>query len=167
MSKRFGRNQKRKLVQQLAVQQSDAERFKEAYQMNGGLLADCSRELSQTREALEVIYKSIASNLNPYHPLLPSERRRQLSVTGDMRSVRLSLDNMYFKVVEILRKKLVTDEFRNLVAVRVSHGDKELGYAIDIDALQVDSFRDSYIKDLAIDIARQLVGELHKRGGAR
>lgn len=166
MSKRFGRNQKRKLMQQLAVQQADAKRLKDDYLKSKLLRCDLELELDQAREALVVIYKSIASNLNPYHPLLPSERRRQLSVTGDVRSVQVSLDDMYYKVIEILRKRLVTDEFRNLVAVRVSHGDKELGYAIDIKSLLVESFRKEYINELSQDIARQLVDGLCKQGGA-
>ncbi|HCU64567.1 MAG TPA: hypothetical protein DF774_02275 [Rheinheimera sp.] len=167
MSKRFGRNQKRKLMQQLAVQQADVNRLKGDYLKSKLLRCDLDLELDQAREALVVIYKSIADNLNPYHPLLPSERRRQLSVTGDMRGVRVSLDNMYFRVVEILRKRLVTDEFRNLVAVRIEHGGKHHGYAIDIDSLQVESFRAEYINELSRDIAHQLVAALSNQGGAK
>ena len=166
MSKRFGRNQKRKLMQQLAVQQADAKRLKDDYLKSKLLRCDLELELDQAREALVVIYKSIASNLNPYHPLLPSERRRQLSVTGDVRSVQVSLDDMYYKVIEILRKRLVTDEFRNQVAIRVSHGSKVLGYAIDIGSLLVESFRKEYINELSRDIAQQLVDGLCKQGGA-
>lgn len=167
MSKRFGRNQKRNLTQQLAVQQADAERFKMAYQMSDGLQAHTSRELAKANDQLRVIYHEIGKNLNPYHPLLPSELRRELAVTAaDMGSVRISTDRMTFKVVDVLRKRLITDEFMNQVAIRVSHGSKVLGYAIDIKSLLVESFRKEYINELSRDIARQLVDGLCKQGGA-
>lgn len=167
MSKRFGRNQKRKLIQQLAIEQADAKRFKMAYQMSDGLQARTSRELEKANDQLRVIYHEIGKNLNPYHPLIPSELRRQLSVTSaDMRRVQILTNRTTFKVVDILRKQLITDDFRNQVAARVSHGSKEVGYAIEIDSLLVESFRAEYINELSRNIAQALVDGLRKQGGA-
>lgn len=135
--------------------------------MSDGLQAHTSRELAKANDQLQVIYNEIGKNLNPYHPLLPSELSRQLSVTAaNMESVRISTDRMTFKVVDILRKRLITDEFRSQVAIRVSHGNKVLGYAIDIDSLLVESFRAEYINELSRDVAQMLVDGLRKQGGA-
>lgn len=167
MSKRFGRNQKRKLMQQLASHQHDARRFENAYRMSDGLLSHMSSELDNARNALRMIYSEIGKNLNPHHPLLPNDLRRQLSVAAaDIQFVRVANDRMNFKVVEILRKRLVTDEFRGLIAARIDHGDNHVGYAIDVKSLLVESFRVEFINDLSREISMKLVSALGRKGGA-
>lgn len=166
MSKRFGRNQKRKLSQQLAAQRLETERFTKAHQMADGLLSHVSRELAHAKHQLGLLYHEIGKNLNPGHPLVPEDLRRWFVVSAvDMSRVPLSTDRTTTRVVDILRKGLVTDEFKNLVSVRLTHGDKTVGYAVDIKSLLVASFRDEYIDDLSRDIARHLVDTLATYGG--
>lgn len=167
MSRRFGRNQKRKLMQQLALQQVDAERLKANYLKSKLLRCDLELELDNARNALRMIYSEIGKNLNPHHTLLPNDLRWQLSVAAaDIRFVRVANDRMNFKVVEVLRRRLVTDEFRGLIAARIDHGDNHVGYAIDVKSLLVESFRVEFINDLSREISMKLVSALGQKGGA-
>jgi hypothetical protein len=159
MSKRFGRNQKRKL-------QEEVRRLAEGHKMAAGLQRHTTKELERARDALRVIYHEIGKNLNPYHPLLPAEVRKQLSVAAtDLSFVQLPIDRAVCRTIEVLRRRFLTDEFRQMVAVRISHKGREIGYAIDTKALMVASFRQEYVKDLATDIAEVLTREIQKWEG--
>lgn len=164
MGKRFGRNQKRKMRQQLSEQQANAERFKSAYEMSVGLQKHTSEQLALANQTLELIYAEIAKNLNPYHPLLPNEMRRQIAVAGDVERIRIPLNGGRYKVTEILRRGFVTDEFRDCAVVKVSHGSKQFQYAVDMDALRVITFKQEYINDLSRDIAVRLFSALEGKG---
>ena len=167
MSKRFGRNQKRSLMQQLTEQQADTERFKAAYEMSVGLQRHTSEQLALANQTLELIYAEIAKNLNPFHPLLPNEMRRQIAVAGDVERIRIPLNGGRYKVIEILRRGFITDEFRDCAAVKISHGSKQLGYAVDMDALRVTTFKQEYINDLSRDIAVRLFAALEGKDGEK
>lgn len=170
MSKRFGRNQKRKLVQQLAEQKANAERFEYAYEMSDELLRNTREKLSEAMFSLESIYTDIAKHLNPYHPLLPTELRSEITVQHEAKSIRLTVPKgpmeFYVKVADILRKKIVTEEFSNMVTVKVMHGHRVVGYGIDKDALQLKTIEHQMISFLAVDIAKQLLSAIGEKGAS-
>lgn len=161
MSKRFGRNQKRRLQRQLAEHQANADRYQAAYEMSDGLQRDTSKKLSDAMSALERVYSDIAKHLNPNHPLLPDWLRPAIKVSHEADSVRLPLSKyqpgFYVKTAEILRRKFVTEQFSNMVAVKVMHGDRVVGYGIDLESLQLMTFREEMVRDLALDIANRLL----------
>ena len=63
MSKRFGRNQRRRLKEQLAVAEDKASRFEEGYYREAGLLTYVSSRNAELRAALEEI-KRMASRFS-------------------------------------------------------------------------------------------------------
>jgi hypothetical protein len=161
MSKRFGRNQKRKLIQQLAEQKANAERFECAYEMSAGLQRNTSEKLSEVTRRLEMIYSDNANNLNPDHPMLPSSLRGVIKANHDTNSIRVPISDNHLgghvKVLDLLRREFFTEQFSNMVAVKVMHGHRVVGYAIDLDSLQLMTFREEMVRDLALDIANQLL----------
>lgn len=167
MSKRFGRNQKRKLMQRVAEHQANADRFKDAYEMSAGLQRHTSEMLDDAKRALEMIYSDIKKHLNPNHPLLPDELKPARKLEFEASSIRVQIPQnpyeIYIKTADILRRKFYTEEFKNLVHVKVMHGGKVVGYAVDIECFQLDRFREDYIRDMSRDIAEQLLNELTKR----
>lgn len=156
MGKRFGRNQKRKM-------QENVNNLREALRMGAHLQQNTRQELVRAREALQVIYHEIGKNLNPYHPLLPKDVRKQWMITAkDLPFVQLPGDRGVYRTIEVLRRRFVTDEFRQRVAIRIIRGDTEVAYAIDMRALLVETFRAEYVEDLAREIADKLAAEVQK-----
>lgn len=158
MSKRFGRNQKRAL-------QNEVNRLRQANTVAAGLQRQTTQELQRAREALHIIYHEIGKNLSPYHPLLPADVRKQFAVaSADVYSVRLPMDRMVVKTVEVLRRRFLTDEYQQQVAVKLMHGETCVGYAVSAKALHAALFRQEFINDLAADIAEKLTEAIQCRG---
>lgn len=167
MGNRFGRNQKRKLMQQLAEQKANTDRLKAAYEMADGLQRHTSEKLDEAKRALKMIYSDVIKHLNPHHPLLPDELRVEYKLAHEASSIRIHVPQspygFHIKTAEILRRKFYTEEFENLVSVKVIHGGKVVGYAVDLECFQLARFREDYIKDMSRDIAEKLINELTKQ----
>lgn len=126
MSKRFGRNQKRKLLQAVAAAE---------YNQHVAV-----RALVEEQREIAVTLENLARMFNNYHPGL---KRRTLTLSEEMylnglRNIRVTDKNIHH-ALDLLEVTVVPDAARNAMIARVHVGDTtKVCYAINsVDAIRM------------------------------
>jgi hypothetical protein len=148
MSKRFGRNQRRRAREALAAAASEAERFKAAHQMTQGLLshvAEAKRKIEEElAEAKEMAYTFSAlfppecvRDKREAHPdnrlqLAPQQRCEVMSLTGPENMA------MTFKSIDLpsMLTTITSDAMNDAVHVLVQYDGGRWAYHVERRTLQ-------------------------------
>ena len=133
MSKRFGRNQRRRLKEQLAVAEDKASRFEEGYYRETGLLAHVSSKNAELRAALEEI-KRMAGRFSILVP--PSTVTTATNAPGPFRVAlpnRLSDEELMMTTLNAVESAIEVDQNRRVHAL-LQHPDGKVRYALSSEA---------------------------------
>ena len=132
MSKRFGRNQRRRLKEQLAVAEDKASRFEEGYYRETGLLANVSSKNAELRAALEEI-KRMASR---FSILVPPSTVTTTNAPGPFRVTspnRLSDEELMVTTLNAVESAIEVDQNGRVHAL-LQHPDGKVRYALSSEA---------------------------------
>lgn len=130
MSKRFGRNQKRKLREQNALLWGALDIRDKQYRDALLQLVRTQETAKQCRFELECVHDALASAFNKYHPL---RYIRTASQKTEMPEV-MQIDQyepsgrFYQTVLHLIKVVAWPDEYRKSAAIRVYFADKSVGY---------------------------------------
>ena len=130
MSKRFGRNQRRRLKARLVVAEDKASRFEEGYHRELALLAHVSSKNAELRAALEEI-KQMASRFSILVPPLVVT-----NAPGPFRVAlpgRLSDDELRFATLNAVESAIEIDRNGRVHAL-LQHPDGKVCYALSSEA---------------------------------
>lgn len=169
MSKRFGRNQKRRLV----------EALKQAEQVNQAItsqMVSVQRQNVRLRSDLQDIHREICEAFNKYHPLMKADIHAQrpdmerMNIATMPRSVvpfntdPYSVNNVdpvmiHQRVVFLLRIQTWPDEYRNGLTFRATYNGKDVGfYANTLEMIRDDLAIPYMAEHIARDLMRHLRG---------
>ncbi|QGH73657.1 MAG: hypothetical protein [Podoviridae sp. ctpVR23] len=164
MSKRFGRNQKRRLTEQLTLAQNTNEAL-------GKQLVSCQKEVVRLRTEIRDIHSEICEAFNEYHPLLnktmsvdrPDMERIQIAqyerFPFNVNSLDANPIEFKHRIVHLLRIESWPEKYQRGMAFKARYKDKVVGYfTSDLDLI---SRRDS-IGYMAEHIARELDNHMRK-----
>lgn len=178
MSKRFGRNQRRRAREALASANSSIEGLRIGRTMDAGLLIDMGRRLRDAddfaravgemvgREAI-IAGEPVDTGLTAYRidgsmRALPNERV-QARPSFD---IPMSASNVRIEVLRLLDIKVIADSMSRQMHCHVTLDDKTIAYAISDSAL-LRMTRSELERRMVPEIARQLADELVKTRGRR
>lgn len=130
MSKRFGRNQRRRLKEQLAVAEDKASRFEEGYYRETGLLAHVSSKNAELRATLEEI-KRMASRFSILvPPSTVANAPHPFRVTSPN---RLSDEELMVTTLNAVESAIEVDQNGRVHAL-LQHPDGKVRYALSSEA---------------------------------
>lgn len=152
MSRRYGRNQKRKAREQIAELQHESNRWHDAYYLNVPMLES---ELRKNRDALA----SITDVLGPNFVGLPA---KELAMQVEAR-FRLFTDcgPEHMHLVEIAMRTANNEHPQKQIHCRVRLANGESAYSLSESALDKLT-EDQLVSLIAPEIARHLVREVRK-----
>jgi hypothetical protein len=156
MSKRFGRNQRRRLRAQVAAQDKTLGELDGALTMAQGLLREHSRSLAEQRAFFAAVARLVGQQsviagtqpqrllghaplrdrffIEPYSPLAA------LSVSPDAGPQEIA--RARYEVLRLLETSAVQDVFSRALHLRAHLADQSVGYAISETALAILSHED-------------------------
>lgn len=182
MSRRFGRNQKRRMREAIVAAESQAAALRVACEMNDGLLRKVTREKAR----LESVLDDARDRLRDMHIALPPsrlegdgwfERMAVVRVPDPRRPTDFILRSdrqipTEFKVHElerlIVRVKQSEDRRPPVLHCVVELAGKAAGYAISAEAwhqIGEHSLRDVLAPEISKALTRELVGTLKGKAG--
>jgi hypothetical protein len=158
MSKRFGRNQKRRLTEQLTLAQNTNQALIKTSM-------SAQREVLKLRAEIRDIHREICEAFNEYHPLLnktvsvdrPDMERIEIAQCKQPSFNVNSLDanpiEFSRRIVHLLRLESWPDEYRQGIAFKAMCRDKVVGYYADNIRMIRD---DRAVPHMAGEIARNM-----------
>ena len=169
MSKRFGRNQKRAMRQQINAAQEQSEKFEHAHQMSLGLQKYTSARLEEAASTLRLVAEILGKNfvalepeqINVYGHSVPMPRPQPRNIqrmhsTEIIESVTESLLN--FKLCEF---KAELDALRENIHFRYITPAGDVGYAINAQEwlkmprrVRIEFAQREIARDMAHNLAR-------------
>lgn len=178
MSKRFGRNQRRRMREELAATQAQAEKIQTLAMMQEEHANRMAEEVADIRALLHefadrVGRHAIAADIPPPYESDFLERRgnfrmeveRQMPSLTEylrMRDGRATTAAIQVEVMSMLDVEAVASVMRHEMHCRVNFDDHAIGYAISATALRNMTAREIE-RRIAPEIARLLVSELKVR----
>lgn len=181
MSRRFGRNQRRRAREALAVAASEAERFKVAYEMNVGLLSHVSaakRELEdELEQAKEMVgrnsYSALFAPESIYRVEVRADARmrldlRPVSELGDLGAPMEAIGDMTFTTVSLptMLASAQLEDFRRNLHVLVQYEGGRWAYHVDRPTLEMMGPTRA-VQEVSRYLARALVADVFKAVGGR
>lgn len=179
MSKRFGRNQKRRMRQEIAQAKSEVDRLAAAHEMDRGLLAHQSSKLAEANDyATDVAdlvgYACVASGDPELMRFEHIGRRDRIQMVPYEPMQCTPLDSgaplksscVRTETLRLLDVKAVRDRINQMMHVHAELADGVVSYVISMAALN-DMPERQLIERLSKEIARKLVIEIRntKRAG--
>jgi hypothetical protein len=170
MSKRFGRNQKRRMRDALETATHDVQRFNEAYQMADGLLNVVSQRLQQARDWIDVV-NDIVGPMSIANSEILTQKDPAPSADSFLVEVRSpiypslrsegTIDDSVLRtsVMHKLKTKVVIDQVRAMKHVHVTLRDGTVAYAINDPAIEMAPKR-FLERKITEEISHALVGVL-------
>lgn len=171
MSKRFGRNQRRRAREALAAEVARVEALEHARTMDAGLLAKQGRSLEELRARLaEVAYLVGHGSIIAGHPteltggfdgmrVVPKKPLAPFEMRGDV------LEAVTCEVLRLLEVDVVRDRFARWMHFRVQLSNARAAYGITesaIHGMPVDAIERLLLPQIAADLARLLAQELKR-----
>lgn len=178
MSKRFGRNQRRRAREALAAAQETVKQLEFARRMDAALLADQSRTIDRLRSMISEIAYIVG-----HHAVIAGEPtvltygfdgmraapdRGELVVGyGPSGQEAPSFNAITAETLRLLKFSAIRDELARHIHFRVSLADGNIGYAISmraIESMPADALERLLAVEISRDMSRSLVGFLRDRG---
>ena len=164
MSKRFGRNQKRKL-------QEEAQRYKEALDMSNGLNNFLAKRHKKDLDVLRKVECVLGDNNFLLEPktIALSQKTSTVKIASIEKDklVRFAPDEMvadttlHSQVLHLLEVSEKIDQIRNCTHLEVRWGDQRAGYAISNEAMM--NMPPSFlVEQVTVEIAKLLVQEINQ-----
>lgn len=162
MSRRFGRNQKRKMREQLAFAADALDEARQGRKRLKDMLDDVSQELDDAKR----IAGSMSALFQPQAMKMRGSVREYVEVVAQHHP--LSLDSMdTLKEIRSMRLPVLLshvdqDRLRELVHIRVHYENNVVGYGMTQEMLQIVP-KDILVRRIGNEIAHQLLIETSKR----
>lgn len=173
MSKRFGRNQKRRMREALAAAQATADRLEYARELDQALLRNQSSTISQLRDFIGDVGQMVgrASVIAGEPPFLtngfdgmqfaPVDRSQgYVPEAGDSPP---TLEEFQYEILRLLSIEAIRDKFSKTIHFRVGLSDKEAAYGISESALAMmptEALKNRMAHEIAGQIAEFLVKQI-------
>lgn len=132
MSKRFGRNQRRKMREQLAAATEKSDRFEQAWRHQAGLLSHMHRENADLRTQLD----NAKAVIGRYHPAFPPERVTLGYLPAPGERYRIPVGPGEMATLATMTITAGRDNVFNEVHFRLIHGDVVAAYAVSETAMR-------------------------------
>lgn len=170
MSKRFGRNQKRRMREALAAAQATADRLDYARELDQALLRNQSSTISKLREFFLEVGQMVgrASVIAGEPPFLsngfdgmrltPFGRHPAMAPTNPP-----EFEKFQDEILRILSIEAIRDTFSKAVHFRVGLADKEAAYGISesaLDMMPAEMLESRIAHEIASQIAEVLVKQI-------
>lgn len=161
MSRRFGRNQKRKMREQIANAMQTLEEARASRKRMKEMFDDMAQELDDAKR----IAGPMSILFEPTTTALQGAVRDYVEVGAQAQP--LSLDFMEaartFRSMRLplLLSKVDQDRLQEMVHVRVRYEDKTVGYGITQEVMQCVP-RDILLRRVGVEVAHQLIQEIMK-----
>lgn len=170
MSKRFGRNQKRRFRNEVAA--LTAQLLKDQKSLN-----DANRNNHKLRTIISDMYDDIKSAFNEHHPLgrrttmqIPDPHMEQICVAS-MDRLPFSMNpyesigptEISHRVAFLMRLEGWDDKFKSQIMIRVSYEGKCMGYALDtMEVLRHRGPMEEVTQHFAVEISKVLMKGMTK-----
>lgn len=173
MSKRFGRNRRRRMREALAAEQARGQKLEAARLMDAGLLERQRERLDFLHEFLDFVAREVGRDSifagEPRHLGGGHDRMRVSTyqpIPSRWNSPVPQLQAITSEVLRLLEVDAIRDRMANQVHVRVGLADGRVGYAISekaLASLKPGDLERLLLPQVARDITRALVNVI-KRG---
>lgn len=169
MSRRFGRNQRRRMREQLAAQEAEGQRWQDAYHREVGLLHHVREKKRDLEETLQAIYALVGpwSIVAPPHPveLQPGMTSIRLPVPDQPAAASMKAVQP-FEILHAVEVAASREEFRRLMHLQLSCRGEKVRYSISEEALYrpSEAIRAFVTRQLAPQLVEALLEQVRCRG---
>jgi hypothetical protein len=160
VGKRFGRNQRRRAREQIALLAAERSRWQEAHARESGLL----RHVSDKLRGMERQMEDLAEALGVHYVGLPACEIVMKASELQRDSFRMLTPSGAVSVMEVMRVESHHDD-RSQMHVRVNLGPSTVAYAISVQAL-LRTPATYLARAMATELAPALLAEIRKSGYA-
>lgn len=166
MSRRFGRNQRRRLREELSQATADKTRFETAWQQEVGLTMHMRERNDRARETLLEIYEMVSRYSFVTPPLdieVDDPRQDKLRLLGlPPRMFSADLDTLQTVTVYAVQVAVQEDCFRHAFHATLTYNGESVAYALSEEVI-LNSPESALRGRIEREIAPRLVAELIKK----
>lgn len=139
MSRRFGRNQRRRLREELAKATTDKERYQAAWQRESGLLQHMREKNERALDTLQEIYEMVSrfSVMAPPEHVEVQNPKLGMAYLPDITPDFLTSDQDTFRVITLhaVQAAVREDRLRHALHATLSYNGEGVAYAISEEAI--------------------------------